>query len=81
MGEWLKATPEKARKSRWRAFVIRWLSRSQDRGGSGSGPRLDAPRRPVVSSRVWRDDALANMTDEQYREWRGRNPQAIKQGP
>ena len=79
MGEWLKATPEKAKKSRWRAFVIRWLSRSQDRGGSG--PRLDAPRRPVVSSRVWRDDALANMTDEQYREWRGRNPQAVKQGP
>jgi uncharacterized protein YdaU (DUF1376 family) len=31
----------------------------------------DPPNRPpVVSSRVWRDDACQNMTDEQYAAWR-----------
>lgn len=33
MTEWLKSNPEKAHKSRWRAFVTKWLTRSQDRGG------------------------------------------------
>lgn len=31
--QWLRANPKKATKSRWRAFVVNWLSRSQDRGG------------------------------------------------
>jgi hypothetical protein len=33
MTEWLKSNPAKAHKSRWRAFVTKWLTRSQDRGG------------------------------------------------
>jgi uncharacterized protein YdaU (DUF1376 family) len=32
--EWLKANPAKARKSNWRRFVVSWLTRSQDRGGT-----------------------------------------------
>lgn len=32
--EWLKANPTKARKSNWRRFVVSWLTRSQDRGGT-----------------------------------------------
>ena len=32
--EWLKANPSKARKSNWRRFVVSWLTRSQDRGGT-----------------------------------------------
>lgn len=42
----------------------------------------DPPNRPpVVSSRVWRDDACQNMTDEQYAAWRRKqsaNAQAAK---
>lgn len=32
--EWLKANPTKARKSNWRKFLVGWLTRSQDRGGT-----------------------------------------------
>ena len=32
--EWLKANPTKARKSNWRRFLVSWLTRSQDRGGT-----------------------------------------------
>jgi hypothetical protein len=32
--EWLKANPTKAHKSNWRRFVVSWLTRSQDRGGT-----------------------------------------------
>lgn len=32
--EWLKANPTRARKSNWRRFVVSWLTRSQDRGGT-----------------------------------------------
>jgi hypothetical protein len=42
----------------------------------------DPPNRPpVVSSRVWRDDACQNMTEEQYAAWRKKqhaNAQAAK---
>ena len=30
---WLVANPEKAKKSNWPAFITRWLTKSQDRGG------------------------------------------------
>jgi hypothetical protein len=32
--EWLKANPTKAKKSNWRRFLVAWLTRSQDRGGT-----------------------------------------------
>jgi len=32
--EWLKANPTKAKKSNWRRFLVSWLTRSQDRGGT-----------------------------------------------
>ena len=32
--EWLKANPTRARKSNWRRFLVSWLTRSQDRGGT-----------------------------------------------
>lgn len=37
MVEWCKANPKKAHKSNWRKFIVNWLSRSQDRGGSSTG--------------------------------------------
>lgn len=32
--EWLKANPTKAHKSNWRRFLVSWLTRSQDKGGT-----------------------------------------------
>jgi uncharacterized protein YdaU (DUF1376 family) len=32
--EWLKANPTRAKKSNWRRFLVSWLTRSQDRGGT-----------------------------------------------
>jgi len=32
--EWLKANPARAHKSNWRRFIVSWLTRSQDRGGT-----------------------------------------------
>jgi hypothetical protein len=40
---WLKANPTRAHKSNWRKFVVGWLTRSQDRGGTNrtAGNRPD----------------------------------------
>jgi len=32
--EWLIANPTRAHKSNWRKFIVSWLTRSQDRGGT-----------------------------------------------
>jgi hypothetical protein len=43
---WLVANPKKAKRSNWRKFIFDWLSRSQDRGGTGGGvkPAEKQPR-------------------------------------
>ena len=66
-GEWLKANPEKSRKSRWRAFVTRWLSRSQDRGGGLPSSRPGRPDAPMSL-----DEKLARDRREAARKpaWR-----------
>lgn len=51
MREWIKSNPAKGHKSNWRAFITRWLTRSQDRGGSANGVK------PAESS----DDYIARM--------------------
>lgn len=35
---WLRANPQKARKSNWRRFLVSWLTRSQDKGGTNREP-------------------------------------------
>ena len=80
MHQWLVANPAKAKKSKWRAFVIGWLSRSQEKGGGSLGRRPDEPsRKPVISTLMWRDDACRNMTDEQHAAWRVKQ-QLAKEG-
>ena len=34
MTEWCRANPTKAHKSNWRKFIVNWLKREQDRGGT-----------------------------------------------
>ncbi len=81
MGEWLKANPAKARKSLWRAFVTKWLTRSQDRGGSVPSNRPQGGGNPArltvdeIQERDrkrawWRSDAMENMTAAQYEAWK-----------
>lgn len=72
MGEWLRANPAKAHKSRWRAFVTSWLTRSQDKGGGkpSNRPGEPAPPKAWADRASWRDDACRNLTDSQYRAWR-----------
>ena len=50
---WLKAHPERAGKRKWRAFVVRWLGKCQERGGTNraTGNRPDEKPPP----KVWRD--------------------------
>jgi len=66
MGEWLKANPAKAHKSNWRAFVTKWLTRSQDRGGGAASSK---PIATASAKAWWRPDAGQNMTEARYREW------------
>jgi hypothetical protein len=53
--EWLKANPQKARKSNWRRFFVSWLTRSQDKGGTnrtaGKTPE-DAAKRQHLARKV-----------------------------
>jgi hypothetical protein len=51
---WLKANPSKAHKSNWRRFVVSWLTRSQDKGGTNRtlGVRPDAKPPP----KAWKDE-------------------------
>jgi hypothetical protein len=70
---WLKANPTKAHKSNWRRFVVAWLTRSQDRGGTHREPgNRPGSAQPVdqAKRRFFRSDAHRSMTDEEYAIWR-----------
>jgi hypothetical protein len=70
---WLKANPAKAHKSNWRRFLVSWLTRSQDRGGTNREPGRRPDDRPPVDQakrRFYRADAGRQMTDTEYAAWR-----------
>ena len=54
MREWILANGAKGKKSNYRRFITNWLSRSQDRGGSGGGggsrPDAGLPGRDVFKA-------------------------------
>jgi hypothetical protein len=70
---WLKANPQRASRSNWRRFIVGWLQRCQDKGGTirqpgnrpGTSPPTDQARK-----RFYRADAGTNMTDAEYGIWR-----------
>jgi hypothetical protein len=72
-GAWLRANPQRASRSNWRRFVVGWLQRCQDKGGSvrepgnrpGAVPPTDQAKR-----RYYRSDAQRNMTEAEYGIWR-----------
>lgn len=72
-GSWLKANPTRAHKSNWRRFVVSWLTRSQDKGGTNRTPGVrpdERPAQPQASRRFFRSDAQRSMTDAEHAAWR-----------
>ena len=71
---WLRANPTKAHKSNWRKFLVGWLSRSQDRGGTnrepGNRPQTGPPPVDASRRRFWRADSQRNQTDAEHAAWR-----------
>ena len=67
---WLKANPTRAHKSNWRRFVVSWLTRSQDRGGTNRTPGVRPDERPPP--KAWEDrpsyraEFQRSMTDAEY---------------
>jgi hypothetical protein len=51
---WLRANPAKAHKSNWRRFLVSWLTRSQDRGGTHREPGRRPDEKPPP--KAWRDE-------------------------
>jgi hypothetical protein len=68
---WLKANPTRAHKSNWRRFVVSWLTRSQDRGGTnrtlGVRPDERAPAKSWDERPSYRAEFQRSMTDAEYR--------------
>jgi hypothetical protein len=73
-GSWLKANPTKAHKSNWRRFVVSWLTRSQDRGGTNRTPGARPDDRPPpqgqANRRFFRSDSQKSMSDAEHAAWR-----------
>lgn len=70
--EWLKANPKRCGKRNWRKFVVGWLGRCQEKGGTVRevGNRPTQPPADATKRRFWRGDAAKNMTDDEYAIWR-----------
>jgi hypothetical protein len=51
---WLKANPAKAHRSNWRRFLVSWLTRSQDRGGTNREPERRPDDKPPP--KAWKDE-------------------------
>lgn len=65
---WLKANPAKAGKRNWRLFVVRWLARCQDRGGTNREPGRRPDDKPPP--KAWR---------EQYKPAPYRRPKEVEE--
>lgn len=50
---WLKAHPERAGKRKWRAFIVRWLGKCHEGGGTIRSPGSRPEEKPPP--KVWRD--------------------------
>ena len=71
---WLKANPSRAGRRNWRAFVVRWLGKCQERGGTNRTPSVRPDERPPPTTqahrRFFRSDSQKNMTDAEHAAWR-----------
>jgi hypothetical protein len=51
---WLKANPSRAGRRNWRRFLVGWLQRCQDKGGTNREPGRRPDEKPPP--KVWKDD-------------------------
>jgi hypothetical protein len=65
---WLKANPTRAGRRNWRRFVVGWLQRCQDKGGTHREPGRRPDEKPPPQ--VWRD---------QYRPAPYRRPKEVEE--
>jgi len=54
---WLKANPQRAGRRNWRRFVVGWLQRCQDKGGTNREPGRRPEEKPPP--KAWRDQYQA----------------------
>lgn len=69
---WLIANPKRCGKRNWRKFLVGWLSRCQDKGGTirEPGNRAGPPAVDQTKRRFYRADAGRQMTDGEYAVWK-----------
>ena len=81
---WLRANPKRAGRRNWRSFLVRWLSKTQNQGGSnrepGNRPGTGPAPTPPEKKRFYRADAAKHMTDAEHQAWRDaqRQPQEAR---
>jgi len=51
---WLKANPKRAGRRNWRRFIVNWLQRCQDKGGTNREPGRRPDEKPPPKS--WKDE-------------------------
>lgn len=68
-GVWLKAHPDRAKRTNWRKFLSSWFRNSQDRGGTRKGA---APA--TTPLQTWSDEDLARLAATRQREAPRANP-------
>ena len=62
-GVWLKAHPDRAKRTNWRKFLSSWFRNAQDRGGTRKGA---APA--TTPLQTWSDEDLARLAATRQRE-------------
>jgi hypothetical protein len=76
MAEWLKANPDK-KKIKYRRFIVNWLARTQDRGGSGSGRGHREPDPPHVGANIKADKSPEYWAEHRRLKATGLEGQAL----
>ena len=51
---WLKANPQRAGRRNWRRFIVGWLQRCQDKGGTNREPGRRPDDKPPP--KAWKDE-------------------------
>jgi hypothetical protein len=63
-GVWLKANPQKAKRSKWQKFLAGWFKNAQDRGGTRKRSAKSSPPTPGSG---WSEDELKRLVQTKQR--------------
>lgn len=67
-GQWLKANPQKAKRSTWHKFLVTWFGNAQNRGGTRrrAGEAVATP-----ASSAWSEDELKRLVETKKKHGQG----------